>query len=140
MTNAVVDTNVLVSAAIRPVSVPRKAVDIVSSRGRLLMSEATKRELEEVLGRPRLNKSVTLAIRAAFFARVVSEALLVEITEQVVACRDRMDDKFLEVAVNGRATHLVTGDGDLLALHPFRGIPILSPAAFLAAVDPSAAP
>jgi predicted nucleic acid-binding protein len=26
----------------------------------------------------------------------------------------------------------VTGDNDLLALHPFRGIPVLTPAAFLA--------
>jgi len=47
------------------------------------------------------------------------------------ACRDPRDDKFLEVAVHGRADAIVTGDADLLALHPFRGIAILTPAAYL---------
>ncbi|NBC33359.1 MAG: hypothetical protein GVY13_11850 [Alphaproteobacteria bacterium] len=41
------------------------------------------------------------------------------------------DDVFLAVALAGKADALVTGDRDLLVLHPFRGIPILSPRAFL---------
>nr|WP_232285716.1 putative toxin-antitoxin system toxin component, PIN family [Crocosphaera chwakensis] len=46
-------------------------------------------------------------------------------------CRDPKDNKFLEVAVNGNATHIITGDKDLLELHPFRGISILKPKQFL---------
>ena len=46
-------------------------------------------------------------------------------------CRDAKDDKFLEVAVNGKADYLITGDRDLLVLHPFREIQIVSPATFL---------
>jgi predicted nucleic acid-binding protein len=61
---------------------------------------------------------------------------LVTPTTDIQACRDPDDDRLLELAVDGRATHLVTGDADLLALHPFRGIPILTPADFLAAVGP----
>jgi predicted nucleic acid-binding protein len=57
---------------------------------------------------------------------------LVEITEMIEACRDPKDNKVLEVAVNGQATCIVTGDEDLRILHPFRGIPILTPAEFLA--------
>lgn len=34
------------------------------------------------------------------------------------------DDKFLEVALNGRAEVIITGDADLLAMHPWRGIEI----------------
>ena len=49
----------------------------------------------------------------------------------ITACRDPKDNKFLEAAIAARADVIVTGDADLLALHPFRGIPILSPAAFL---------
>jgi predicted nucleic acid-binding protein len=49
----------------------------------------------------------------------------------IQACRDPRDDKFLEVAVHGQSDLIVTGDGDLLALHPFRGIDILAPAAYL---------
>jgi predicted nucleic acid-binding protein len=47
------------------------------------------------------------------------------------ACRDPKDDKFLEVAVAGKADVIVSEDEDLLVLHPFRGIPIVGPAQFL---------
>nr|WP_294518875.1 putative toxin-antitoxin system toxin component, PIN family [uncultured Rhodopila sp.] len=48
-----------------------------------------------------------------------------------MACRDPTDDKFLELAVNGRTDLILTGDADLLVLNPFRGIPILAPAIFV---------
>jgi putative PIN family toxin of toxin-antitoxin system len=48
------------------------------------------------------------------------------------ACRDPKDDKFLSLAVSGHADLILTGDADLLALHPFQGIAILSPADYLA--------
>ena len=63
-----------------------------------------------------------------------SAAESVIILESIVACRDPTDDKFLERAVNGRADMIVTGDHDLLVLHPFRGIPIIDPAAFVQGV------
>ena len=53
--------------------------------------------------------------------------------EQITVCRDPKDDKFLSLAVSGEATHLVTNDKDLLVLHPFRGINILTSAEFLSA-------
>ena len=49
-----------------------------------------------------------------------------------LGCRDPTDDKILETALMGRADHLVTGDGDLLVMSPFHGIPIVTPARFLA--------
>lgn len=55
---------------------------------------------------------------------------LVAITERITACRDPKDDKFLELAVNGHADLIVSGDADLLVLDPFRGIPIIPPASF----------
>ena len=57
---------------------------------------------------------------------------MVLITERVEICRDPRDDKFLELALAGRADFLLTGDADLLALHPFRGTTILTPTAYLA--------
>jgi predicted nucleic acid-binding protein len=69
---------------------------------------------------------------------VLAGAELVTITEQIVACRDPDDDKFLELAVNGRAELIVSGDNDLLSMESFRGIPIISPAGFVRrATDPS---
>ena len=88
-------------------------------------------ELAEVLGRDKLSKYLTEDERRRFLVSLLKETKLVDITEQIVACRDPKDDKLLELAVCGRADCIVTGDADLLALNPFRGIPILTPAEFL---------
>jgi putative PIN family toxin of toxin-antitoxin system len=45
--------------------------------------------------------------------------------------RDPKDHIFLEATIGGKAHCLVTGDKDLLVLNDVRGIPILSPRAFL---------
>jgi predicted nucleic acid-binding protein len=52
-------------------------------------------------------------------------------------CRDHKDDKFLEVAAEGQAAIIVSGDEDLLALNPFEGIPIVPPRDFLARIASS---
>jgi putative PIN family toxin of toxin-antitoxin system len=62
---------------------------------------------------------------------ILSAATLIEPTISIRACRDPKDDKFLELAVDGRADGIVTGDKDMLALHPFRGIAIVTPASYL---------
>jgi predicted nucleic acid-binding protein len=56
---------------------------------------------------------------------------LVEISERVVECRDPTDDMFLELAWNGKADMIISGDEDLLTMTPFRQISILTPASFL---------
>lgn len=56
---------------------------------------------------------------------------VVEPQEQIQACRDPKDDIYLETAVSAQADCIVSGDPDLLALHPFRGIFILTPRDFL---------
>ena len=62
----------------------------------------------------------------------------VEVTETITDCRDAKDNKFLELAVSGKATHILSGDGDLLALHSFRGIAVVTPQAFLTSLLESA--
>jgi len=62
---------------------------------------------------------------------LLQSAETVVITERIAVCRDPTDDKFLELAVNGQAGMIVSGDADLLALNPFRGIPIVPPATFV---------
>ncbi len=136
---AVLDTNVLVSAALFRASVPARALLTVYRSGAFLTSRGTVAELHQVLRRPRFDRLADIEQRMEFVAEVVLLSEDVEIAERVVACRDPDDDKFFEVAVNGHATHLVTGDQDLLVLYPFRGVPILTPAAFLALVAPPAA-
>jgi len=74
---------------------------------------------------------VSVNVRAEFIARLAETSEQVTVIEKVVACRDPKDDQFLEVAINGKADLLITGDQDLLVLCPFRGVEIVSPAKFL---------
>ncbi len=131
---SVVDTNVLVSAIIFPHSVPRQAVDKTLDHGVLLFSEPTLNELKEVLSRPKLDRYVSWEERSLFLAQLGAAAEFVPVIQLVRECRDPKDDKFLEVALNGSADVIITGDADLLAMHPWRGIAILSPAHFLGKV------
>lgn len=130
----VFDTNTVVSALLFPRSVPRQALSRALHVGTLLMSQAVSEELDDVLSRPRFERYVTRQERAAFLRDLLRMAISVPITEPVRACRDPKDDKILELAVNGNAGYIVTGDDDLLAMNPFRGTAIVRPAEFLTVV------
>jgi putative PIN family toxin of toxin-antitoxin system len=128
---AVFDTNVIVSAVLLPRSIPRQAFDHALDHGSILVSSATVAELNDVLRREHLNKYVEEQDRLEFLAALVRDAEVIEVADQVTECRDPKDNKFLELGVSGNATHIVTGDQDLLVLHPFRGISVVTPRAFL---------
>jgi len=128
---AVVDTNVLVSGLLRWSSIPGQTLAKVLDSGILLVSDATMSELADVLARPRLDPFVSSDDRKQFLLEVGCTAEFVPIVQLVGECRDPNDDKFLEVALNGRADVIVTGDRDLLAMHPWRGVKIFSPGDFL---------
>ena len=123
----VVDTNVIVSAVLLPLSVPRQTVHQALDRGVLLFSGASMSELEEVLTRSKFDQYSGIAERLRFLGQLRSTAEFVSITQLVRECRDPRDDKFLEVALNGSADEIITGDADLLAMDPWREIAILTP-------------
>ena len=132
----VFDTNVVVSAVLFLATVPARALELGQAVGRLLVSDETVEELRRVLMRTKFDRYVRSDERARFLGRVLDDAMLVEIIESIDDCRDPNDNKFLEMAVSGGATHLVTGDDDLLVLHPFRGVAIVTPQAFLDEFSP----
>lgn len=131
MTRYVFDTNVLVSALLFQGSKPGLALHRALESGRILTSAACIGELNDVLSRAKFSRYVDPDQRHRFLAAFIREARLVDIRESVEACRDPKDDQVLELAINGRAGAIITGDADLLALNPFRGIPIITPAEFL---------
>jgi putative PIN family toxin of toxin-antitoxin system len=126
----VVDTNIFISAALKDRSPPSDAVHLAAERDVLLKSSSTEQELFITLVRPRLAPLIPERF-LAWLVDVLAAAELVPVTERVVICRDPKDDKFLELAVSGHADFIVSGDADLLVLSPFRGIPIITPAAFV---------
>lgn len=127
----VFDTSAIVSAVLLKQSVVRQAFDKAVDQGKLLVSQATVEEINEVLRRKGFDKYVLEEERIEFVTALVREATLVEVTVTTTECRDPKDNKFLELAVSGKAACIVSGDDDLLSLHPFRGIPILTPRQFL---------
>lgn len=128
----VIDTNLWISRLLAPAGTAAKAVDHALSLGIPLMSEETLAELSEVLSRARFDPYVSREDRQHFMRLLGGIVRVVPITQRIAACRDPRDDKFLDVALNGAAQLILTGDQDLLELHPFHGIEIVSPAAFLA--------
>ena len=89
-------------------------------------------ELADVLSRRKFDPYVTVQERQIFLRLLLSLVDLISVLPVIQVCRDPKDDKFLELAVNGEARLIITGDADLLALRPFRGIDILTPAGYLA--------
>jgi uncharacterized protein len=126
----VVDTNVFISAGLKENSPPETAIHLVAANHLFLKSTITEQELFVTLDRPRLMPLIDPRFRD-WLRELMATAELVNITERIAACRDVRDDKFLELAVNGRADLIVTGNRDLLALNPFRGISIVTPAGFV---------
>ena len=127
----VVDTNVFISGLLSGTSHPARVVEHAIEQGQLLGSTATMRELIERLLSPKFDRYASRPRREALLDRLAPIVEMIEIVQHVRACRDPKDDKFLELAVNGAASVIVTGDDDLLSLHPFRGVDILPPAAYL---------
>ena len=125
-----VDTNVFVSATLKEKSPPRTAVQIVAKSGLLPKSVITEQELFVTLARPRLARLIPPSFRD-WLSELFSAAELVRIIERIAAYRDPKDDEFLELAITGHADLIISGDADLLALNPFRQIPIVPPADFV---------
>ena len=127
----VFDTNVVISAILKCQSIPRQALDLALKSGIVLFSNETLSELQEKLLQTRFDRYVSRVIRVDFLRIFTSLTTQVTVTSIVTDCRDPRDNKFLELAIDGQANYLVTGDQDLHVLNPFQSIEVLSPKQFL---------
>lgn len=127
----VIDTNTLISAFIFRYSAPRQAFEKAVRKGKVFASLETYNEFSEVLLRPKFDKYISLENKLLVLSQFKELAFFSTISETIVACRDPKDNKFLELAVSVNASCIITGDKDLLELHPFRNIPIINTVDFL---------
>jgi len=127
----VLDSNVILSAALFKGSTPRQALDKASITGQILMSNEIIEELTDIFNRPKFDRYSSKQLRNEFLHDFLAIVENVQIVEKIAACRDRKDDKFLELAVNGKANYIITGDQDLLVLNPFQDIEIISVSDYL---------
>jgi len=131
----VLDTNVLVSAILSPGSISAKVLNWGEDNGVILYSDATLTEVLSVLGRSKFSKyidpeDIDPEDIDGLSIRVKTVWLFVEILNQVQLCRDPKDDKFIDLALNGDASHLITGDNDLLVLNPIANTSVINPRNF----------
>ena len=131
----ILDTNVLLSRLLLPDSGTARVVRRFFDRAQPIVSEETLRELAETLSRPKFDPYVSRPDRQRFFELFARVAEWVPVTTTIRRCRDPKDDTFLELAVDGKADWIVTGDKDLLELSAFQSTWILSPSAALALPD-----
>lgn len=132
MIRAVLDANVLVSAAIGPLGAPADCLRAhAEGRFELIVSPALMRELREVMARPRLRRYLEHEQAEQFAAELEQDAVMGEDPpEPPAVCRDPDDDYLLALARISEAHLLVTGDADLLATRT-ADLRIVTPRAFL---------
>jgi uncharacterized protein len=130
----VLDTGVLVSAAIRPDSVPALALEKALLNFDVCVSRDTLDELATVLSRAKFDQYAPLRQREDFVAGFRARAVVGEVNTTVSDCVDPKDNKFLALAETAEADLIVSSDPHLTNLHPWHGIPILPPAAFLVGI------
>jgi putative PIN family toxin of toxin-antitoxin system len=130
----VVDTNVLLSAALSPQGTPAQLVDRLLAGRRLVVSEATFAEFESRIWKPKFDRYLPIERRKRLLNELNASAKWVEVPEGIASqaySRDPDDDKFIHAALAVPTPWLVTGDKDLLDLRDsalLLGLRILPPA------------
>ena len=131
MKRVVLDTNVLVSAILLKGHLA-EFVDLWK-KGAIspAISKETFSEFRKVLNYPKFGlkdeemKSIIEKEILPFFE-------VVDIEEKIHGvCRDPDDEMFISVAFNAKASHIVTGDKDLLDLKKYKSVRIISPQEYL---------
>lgn len=136
MIAAVLDTNALISAAIKADGIPAQILALAEDRFILLTSEYILEETRGVLARKHIQSKyrlrVTSSRRREFIKELRESAIIVDVkTNLSVVSKDPKDNPVLACALDGRADYVVTGDRHLLDLEEYRGIHTVTPSQFL---------
>jgi uncharacterized protein len=132
----VFDTSTLVSAALRVGSIPHRALVCALQIGEVCVCTSSLAELDEVLMRSKFDRYQPTQTRQEFATFVRLHTTWFSVSESQISaihppCRDPKDNQFLALSLACSADVLISSDADLLVLHPWHDIPILTPAAFL---------
>lgn len=138
MIRAVVGTNILVRAVIKPFGTVGPVLrHLRDGDYTILYSEPILTELVDVLNRPRIRDKYGLALED--IETVVGLILLrgesIVPKRRITICRDPKDNMLLEAAADGNADMIVSGDDDLLDLGAFEEIPVTTASEFLAEME-----
>jgi putative PIN family toxin of toxin-antitoxin system len=139
MIRAVLDANVFVSAVLSPAGAPAQVLTAWrEERFQLVISEAILEEIERVFQYPKIVKYHRWSEERlrSFLDDLRHLAIVTPGTLTLTVIHDNPpDDRYLECAVEGEAAYIVSGDRHLLDLGEYQGIQILTPRAFLEALQ-----
>ena len=134
----VIDTNIIISAAISPNGASAQALRIAIENYTICVSQETFAELVEVIQRGKFDKFFESPeqTRQEFLSIFHTLCTFFEPTEKTTECSDPKDNKFLDVAIVANADVLLSGDKkDLLSMNPYRGIRIITAREFINQVN-----
>lgn len=126
----VIDTNVLISGGLLPNSVSAQVLVLAFEHFVLAQNQATWHELQDKIIRKNFDRYFGGTGRLDLLARLAQNTEFFEATAVVTDCRDETDNKFMALALDAQVSCILSGDQDLHTLHPYRNIPIYSPAQF----------
>ena len=115
----VIDTNVLISAALSPDGPPTRLLAKVLSDHCVMFTTATFAELESRLWKPKFDRYINIEERKAVLHDISAAAIWVEVPQSiadVAYSRDADDDMFIHAALAAEGELLITGDQDLLVM------------------------
>lgn len=124
----IIDSNVLISAAILKGSISDQAVRKAFFNNIVIRSEPTTWELIKTLKKEKFDRYFRNEYERDLFTRYGKP---IEVSHHVDLCRDQSDNKYLELALSGKADCIITGGPDLLVLNPFKNTSIITPKEFL---------
>lgn len=129
----VLDTNVWISGVFFSRGVPARVLTAwQDGRYQLIISHTILGELSIQLQKKTVKFGTSPSLAGKWINYIEAYAEFVPISHNAAGvCRDPKDEQFLETAVSGQATHLITGDKDLLILNPYQDIPIITPRDFV---------
>ena len=98
----------------------------------LIFSQELVDEIVEVTQRSKFRRYFELDDVESLMVKIKARAIFIEVTSEINACRDPKENFLLSLSVDGNATHLLTGDKDLLILKKFGKTKILTITEYLA--------
>lgn len=121
----IIDTNLWISFLLTN-NFSRLDQILASKHITLLFSQPLLDEFIEVSQRPKFKKYFSLTDLENLLLQIKNEAEFVDVESNIIICRDPKDDFLLSLAKDGKASHLITGDKDLLDIKTFGKTKIVS--------------
>jgi len=125
----VIDTNIWISYLLGSL-LQDLDEKLLSKEIKVVVSDEMLKELAEVSNRQKFKNIFTSQRMKELFSLLDNYAIVVSPSQKVNACRDEKDNFLLEMALEGRADYLITGDEDLLVLNTFQSTKIIRPKEF----------